>query len=368
MRITIVSIQTFGDYLLKAPFLHQMFSRYPGAEVTLVTNRKGAMVYPLVDSRLKLVVIDKQDSKLSILSKLIAIPKAEILYIVDISPVSYAIALVVRARKKIGWQQSISKLFQGPQIGFRDYYWVSPKLKFVMGLVLDKKRLREPEDAYEGHVELRLLDNPAIYPRLAQYRAESSFKPALKPAAPLILCCTGASWNARQLNEEVWNEILQTLLATYPNHEFVVDGPSALLAGLGGNPRIRQMQRSDQLEDFFSLVASADTVICSDSFPCHVASWFDVPAVVIFGPAPPHRFAPTAPGSTSLYHPPPCAPCYQQVGSKPCAAGFTQCLSLQQITSDEVCAAVKKAIDSRARLTGSRSPKLDQSTIPHFKL
>jgi ADP-heptose:LPS heptosyltransferase len=354
MKLTIISIQTFGDYLLKAPFLHQVFSRYPGAEVTLVTNPKGAMVYPLVDSRLKLVVVDKHDSKPSILSKLIRIPKADILYLIDQNPVSYAFSLVVRARKKIGWQQSMSKLFQGPQIGFRDYNWVSPKLKFVMGFVLDKKRLREPEDAYEGHVELRLLDNPEIYPRLAQYRTESSFNSAAKPAAPLILCCTRASWNARQLSEDVWNQILLALLASYPRHEFVVDGPSSLIAGMGDNPRLRQMQRSEQLNDFFSLVASADAVICSDSFPCHVASWFDVPAVVTFGPAPPHRFAPTAPGSTSLYHRPPCSPCFQQVGSKPCMAGYTQCLSLQQITSDEVCAAVSKAIESRARSAVSR--------------
>ena len=49
-RITLLSFRTFGDYVLKAPFLFELGRRYPHAEITLLTNRKGGQVYPLLDS------------------------------------------------------------------------------------------------------------------------------------------------------------------------------------------------------------------------------------------------------------------------------------------------------------------------------
>ncbi len=40
-RITLLSFRTFGDYVLKAPFLFELGRLYPNAEVTMITNRKG---------------------------------------------------------------------------------------------------------------------------------------------------------------------------------------------------------------------------------------------------------------------------------------------------------------------------------------
>ena len=59
-RITLLSFRTFGDYVLKAPFLFELARLYPDAEVTMVTNRKGGEVYPLIDSRLKVVVVEER--------------------------------------------------------------------------------------------------------------------------------------------------------------------------------------------------------------------------------------------------------------------------------------------------------------------
>ncbi len=71
-RITLLSFRTFGDYVLKAPFLFELGRRYPNAEVTMITNRKGGQVYPLVDARLKLVVVDHGDPKPHLLRTLFA--------------------------------------------------------------------------------------------------------------------------------------------------------------------------------------------------------------------------------------------------------------------------------------------------------
>jgi len=41
----------------------------------MITNRKGGQVYPLVDSRLKLVVVDHGDPKLPMLRTLLSMPQ-----------------------------------------------------------------------------------------------------------------------------------------------------------------------------------------------------------------------------------------------------------------------------------------------------
>ena len=92
-RITLLSFRTFGDYVLKAPFLFELARLYPDAEVTMITNRKGGQVYPLIDSRLKLVVVDHGDPKLSMLRKLFAVPRANLVIALDDSRTTLLLSL-----------------------------------------------------------------------------------------------------------------------------------------------------------------------------------------------------------------------------------------------------------------------------------
>ena len=355
-RFTVVSMQTYGDYLLKAPFIHELFAAHPDAAITIVTNPRGAQVYPLIDSRLHIVCADKTESRLNLFARLRRLPRADVLYVLDQHPGSSVFSMLIRARRRVGWYQSISTLFQGPDAGFRDHYTVRPILSRLLKLVLDKKYLRSPETQYEGYVELGLLESPEIFPRLAQYRTRYSFPADPKAEPPLIFCAALASWVARQLDDERWMRIISAISSDFPEHRFVIDASDALISRFAGNPRISRLVRSPDLSDFFRLVSSAAVVICSDSFVAHVASWFDVPAVAFFGPAMPHRFAPTAPGSAILYNQPPCSPCVQQRDSRPCLAGYTQCLSLQQLSAEEIVTAVANALPAGRRNSGPVFP------------
>jgi len=356
MRLTVINLQTFGDYVLRSPFFHQLFLQYPGAVVTVVTNPKGASLFPLLDSRLRLVIIAKQESRLSMVRKMLAIPKADALYLVDHSMPSYVCSLFVRAHRKFGWAQSISRLYLGPQQGFQDSKRVSPALEKVMGFLLGKKRVRYPEEQYEGHVELALLKNAAVYPRLAQYRSKFSMPPAPRCSPPAILFGALASWTGRQLTIRQWCEILLQARTRFPTHRFIVDCSDELMQALAPATGFERMERSDTLDALFTQVASTDAVVCSDSFLCHLASLYDVPAVVFFGPASPHRFAPTAPGSSIVFHRPSCSPCRQRRGTDPCVEGHRECLSFQQITADEVCDGLAKAIAARECQSQQQSP------------
>ena len=111
MRITLLSFRTFGDYVLKAPFLFELSRLYPDAEVTMITNRKGGQVYPLVDSRLKVVVLDHGDTKLHLLRTILGMQRADLVIAIDDSRTTLVLSLLVPGKRKTGWIQGISLLY-----------------------------------------------------------------------------------------------------------------------------------------------------------------------------------------------------------------------------------------------------------------
>ena len=349
MTIIIISFQTYGDYLLKAPFLSELREIHANAAITVLTNKRGGQVYPLIDSRLHTVTFDKTERPFAILKRLLSIPKADLLYLLDQHPASCIFSLVVRARHKIGWSQSVSNLFAGPQTGFREFSYVPRPLSELLALAFSERLIRMPDDSYEGHVELQLLPKGRKYTRLAQYRNQYSLAPAPPSSQKLIYCGTSASWVTRQLPAERWELLLNKLLGTFPDHTFLVDGLESVASKFAPTGRVQPLERSEDLGDLFRLISSVDAVICSDSFLTHLASWYDIPAVCFFGPASPHRFGPTAVGSSIVFHRPACSPCIQQAGITPCLAGYMQCLSFQAITPDEVCAGVSRALAARRK-------------------
>jgi hypothetical protein len=155
-RITLLSFRTFGDYVLKAPFLFELARLYPGAEVTMITNRKGGQVYPLIDSRLKLVVVDHGDPKVPMLRKLFAVPRADLVIALDDSRTTLLLSLILRGKRKTGWVQGISLLYA--EGGFFEWKSVRPWVSTLVKAEYRPGRIRLPEDKHDAEVELELLD------------------------------------------------------------------------------------------------------------------------------------------------------------------------------------------------------------------
>jgi ADP-heptose:LPS heptosyltransferase len=340
-RITLLSFRTFGDYVLKAPFLFELGLRYPNAEVTMITNRKGGQVYPLVDARLKLVVVDQGDRKLHLLRMLFAMPRADLVFALDDSRTTLVLSLVARGKRKTGWVQGLSRLYA--EGGFFEWKSVKPWLSSVVKAAYRPGRVRLPEDKYEGDVELELLDLRGSGQPLAVYRGGSALPPAVRPQTPYIYCAAEAGWRARQLTDTQWTDIIDGLLRAFPRHTMVVHGAAGAIKEFARNPRVVSYGQGS-LRDLFEKISAADLVIAPDSFALHLASFYDVPAIGYFGPAYPHRFRPTGPGSTSLFHQPECSPCLQRRGNTSCRRGLTQCSSLTAMQSDEFIAAAEMAL------------------------
>jgi ADP-heptose:LPS heptosyltransferase len=340
-HITLLSFRTFGDYVLKAPFLFELYRLYPNASVTLLTNRKGGLVYPLLDSRLNVVTADHGDSRLSILQKLLRVPRADLVISMDDSRTTLLLALLVAGRRKTGWIQGMSLLYA--EGGFFTWRSVRPWLSTLVRTVFRPGLVRLPEDKHDAEVELALLGLTGESRPLASYRSAYALAPAPRPTARYIYCAAEAGWQARQLSDPQWAAILRGLLKAFPDHILMVHGAAGAVAELASEPRVLAYRQA-QVRDLFATISAADLVIAPDSFALHLASFYDVPAIGYFGPAHPHRFRPTAPGSQSLFHSPECSPCLQLRGQNPCRRGLAQCSSLAAMHSGEFVLAAQQAM------------------------
>jgi ADP-heptose:LPS heptosyltransferase len=346
--IVVLSFRTFGDYVLKTPFLHTLFAQNPQAHIVLITNKKGGAVYPLLDSRLEVIVIDHGTPNPTILRTVFGLPRAEKLYVSDDSRTSLVLAMLLRAKNKTGWVQNISRLY-GAQ-GYFDWTSVPRWLNRCATLMLSTGKIRRPEALYEGHVELELLDVPpesGLDRSLSEYRSAHAFDPGGRTEAPYIYCATEAGWKARQLSDAQWCDIAAGLLATFPSHRIVMHGAPRVVVELCAHDRFAWRVTNlatTTIPDLFRTIAHADLLIAPDSFALHVASLYDVPTVGYFGPAHPHRFKPTGPRSSTLFHQPACSPCLQNRGDTPCARGLSQCSSLSAMRADEFVEAARNAL------------------------
>jgi ADP-heptose:LPS heptosyltransferase len=337
-RITLLSFRTFGDYVLKAPFLFELARLYPDAKVTMITNRKGGQVYPLIDSRLKLVVVDHGDPKLPMLRKLLAVPRANLVIALDDSRTTLLLSLMLRGRRKTGWVQGISRLYA--EGGFFEWKSVRPWLSALVKTVYRPGRIRRPEDKHDAEVDLELLDLRGRGAPLASYRSRYAAPPAQRPARPYIYCAAEAGWRARQLSDPQWTSILRGLLQAFPEHTIFVHGATWLA---GFDQRV-VCYGQGSVKELFEKISAADLVIAPDSFALHLASFYGVPAIGYFGPAFPHRFQPTGPRSTSLFHQPECSPCLQLRGNASCRKGLVQCSSLAAMKPAEFITAAQTAL------------------------
>jgi ADP-heptose:LPS heptosyltransferase len=340
-RITLLSFRTFGDYILKAPFLFELFRLYPDAEITMITNRKGGQVYPLVDARLKLVVVDHGDPKLKLLGTLWSIPRADVVFSLDDSRTTLLLSLLVRGKRKTGWVQGLSLLYA--EGGFFEWKSVRPWLSAVVRVFYRPGRIRRPEDKHDAEVELELLDLLEVGQPLASYRGHYAAPAAVRGEPRYIYCAAEAGWRARQLSDEQWTGILDGLLLAFPKHTIVIHGAAGAVKGFAAEPRVVGYGQGS-VRELFDKVSAADLVIAPDSFALHLASFYDVPAIGYFGPAHPHRFRPTGPGSSSLFHRPECSPCLQLRGNSLCRKGLIQCSSLAAMKPAEFVAAAEAAL------------------------
>jgi ADP-heptose:LPS heptosyltransferase len=338
--LVLLSFRTYGDYVLKAPFLFELQQRFPKFRIIVVTNKRGGQVYPLLDSRLETLVLDHFTPKWKIPFFIWRLPKAEWLFAIDDSRTTLLLSILVRARHKTGWIQNISRLY-GTN-GFFEWRSVPGWLMSWVRISFDVAKIRSPEGKYEGYVELELLEAEGAGRPLAAFRSQYAVRGTATTNRRYIYCATEAGWKARQLSTAQWLELITELITEYPEHDMLVHGPHSLIESVNRPDKVIKVDQS--VEELFLTVANADLVIAADSFVLHLASFYDIPAIGYFGPTHPVRFHPTGPRSSSIFHQPDCCPCLQRRGDSPCQRELDQCVSLSSMSAREFIAIARIAL------------------------
>jgi heptosyltransferase II len=112
---------------------------------------------------------------------------------------------------------------------------------------------------------------------------------------------------------------------------------------------------SVSLENFLSILARCDLLICNDSGPMHMAGALGVPVVAVFGPQQPLWFGPTTEKSVAVYRPEFwCRPCFDY-----CI--FDQPYCLRTVSIDQVFDAASRVTKQLRR--GTHGCEVDSSGI-----
>jgi len=141
---------------------------------------------------------------------------------------------------------------------------------------------------------LDLRDSINLAPELHIYRHHDYAEAILPPKA--VLCHLSTSMPKKEWPVDKW-------LARYENNPQLQSrmvfstGPSqrekALLADLKQkNPSVLTIKDIPDVAHFMALIKTADTIICGDSLPSHLAAGLGTKQIVLFGPTPLHQWHP----------------------------------------------------------------------------
>ena len=167
-----------------------------------------------------------------------------------------------------------------------------------------RRLLAHRPDAPDGPPWIEDLHERARWVRLVEWYGGSADPddvrisvPDVDPiAADATVVHVGASYGSRRWPIERFAMVARTLESG--GDRVVVTGGAedrdraTAVAEAAGLPGSRVLAGELGLLDFASVVAAARVVVTVDTGAAHLASAFDTPSVVVFGPAPPERWGP----------------------------------------------------------------------------
>lgn len=150
-----------------------------------------------------------------------------------------------------------------------------------------------------------------------------------------ILIHPFSGWRYRAWNINNFIELAKSILIDYDNIDVIFVGSieeakqAEYISSKIKDKRIKFLFK-EEFDDFINLLPDALLFIGNDSGPLHLASFFEVPVVGLYGPAPPELTAPQKSNNYYFYKKVKCSPCKQIK----CIYPSSPCIDL--ITMEEV--------------------------------
>jgi ADP-heptose:LPS heptosyltransferase len=157
----------------------------------------------------------------------------------------------------------------------------------------------------------------------------------------------------RRWRTERYVELARRLLAAYPEVCIAMTGAPdeadsiARIARQAGSDRCFSTAGKTTLRQLLVLYGLSEVLVTNDSGPAHFAALTPINVVTLFGPETPSLFAARTPRNTAIWKGISCSPCVNAYNNRqsPCRNN----LCMQQISLDEVFAAVCSAYESRQK-------------------
>lgn len=151
---------------------------------------------------------------------------------------------------------------------------------------------------------------------------------------PYIILHPFSGWKFRSWNYLNFVQLIKNIIKKLDVKIVVIGSPEEKLIGeklcnLVGNKNVYPIFE-EKLDNILNIMPDADLFIGNDSGPLHLASIFNVPAIGIYGPAPPELTAPQRKVNFYFYKKLECSPCKQI----DCIRPDNTCMD--QITVEEV--------------------------------
>jgi len=337
LRILVLQTAFLGDIILTTPLLLALKAAHPRSHLALLTTPLGKAALQGLPGLDEIISYDKNGAERGIVSFFRKVRELR----------GKKFEVAVSAHRSM--RSALLLLFAGVPVlvGFEDasFHWVYH---------LRVKRDREKHDVLRN---LALLAPVAALPK--------GFDPCLKlplppgfrlekfgigrTGKPLVGFAPGAAWPTKRWPAEKFGE-LAGMLSSEPGATVVLLGDKndagVCAEVIKSSPvQLTNLAGRTTVQELFGVVSNLDLLVCNDSAPAHIASAFNVPAIVIFGPTTPRfGFGPWKNPHRILEKEMECRPCHHH-GPVKCPEKHFRCMT--EVGAGEAAKAARELLRAK---------------------
>jgi ADP-heptose:LPS heptosyltransferase len=269
-KILVVSLTNIGDVVLTCPVIDSLITRFPLAEISVVVGPKATTLFEQNPYVKKIYTFTKKETWIELLLLIKNLQRERFDVVIDLRNTAFAYILGAPFHT-FGFFRKNSLMHKREQ-HFLRLTSVFPEILY------SKKRY-------------------AIFvSELLRKKAESLLQLSMETSKTYFVVSAGAADFRKRWTVEGFIEVCQALLEEHKIHIFFIgddkdreytEGIVSQLSSLAVN-----LAGKVSLLEAAWILRNSRLVLCNDSAVLHLASYFDVPVVGLFGPTNPQQYGP----------------------------------------------------------------------------
>lgn len=280
-KIVIIKLDALGDVMRTTSLLPAIKRKYPDSYITWITLKEAKDVFLNNDLVDELLFYDDAFTRFKIQTE-----EYDLLIHPDASPVSAAMASIIKAKNKKGFELNKN----GKVVPFNK----DAETWLEMGVFDDVKKANTK--TYQEHIHKLSgfeYEKDEIQLQLSEdekkFAEQFSIDKNLKRFKKIVGLNTGASkrWQLKQWREEGFIELIEMLSAYTEIGVLLYGGPDEKEKNaqlVKRFPNVVDTGTDNSLRQFFALMNLSDVIVTGDTMALHVATALKKKVVCYFGP------------------------------------------------------------------------------------